>query len=463
LNPPPPAAGRAIMKKNLLLVNPWICDFAAFDLWAKPLGLLIISNILKSLGIGISVIDTMDRHHPAMLDHPGKDRTHGTGKYFSQKIEKPEVLKDVPRHYQRYGMPPEVFQACLNSEKKPDAVIMTSQMTYWYPGVFECIRILKQQWPGTPVILGGNYARLLPEHARTLSGADHVYSGIDMEETIILAGKVLGLELNAAEFKDFKNWPVPDFSGYRQPGYFVLSTSLGCPFRCDYCSTPVFYPHFCQNDPENVCDQIASLHQMTGVTDLAFYDDALLVKASSHLVPLLKGLKERGLNLSIHAPNGLHPRFITPEIADLMRQSGFRSLRLSLESSNDQLLKKSDNKISCDEFVQAVKNLQEAGYKQSDLKTYILLGVPGQKPQDVMDTADWVFEAGAVPVLTEYSIIPGSKDWNTQAVSRGWDRMDPLLHNNSLFSVMSGWWDWESEDRFKQKVKRRTASLQASS
>ena len=32
----------------ILLINPWIYDFAAYDLWSKPLGLLYIAALLKS-------------------------------------------------------------------------------------------------------------------------------------------------------------------------------------------------------------------------------------------------------------------------------------------------------------------------------------------------------------------------------------------------------------------------------
>jgi hypothetical protein len=34
--------------KKILLVNPPVYDFAAYDLWAKPLGLLYLSSLLKA-------------------------------------------------------------------------------------------------------------------------------------------------------------------------------------------------------------------------------------------------------------------------------------------------------------------------------------------------------------------------------------------------------------------------------
>ncbi|MGD2036453.1 MAG: B12-binding domain-containing radical SAM protein, partial [Desulfobacterales bacterium] len=49
---------------HILLVNPWIHDFAAYDFWAKPLGLLYLAALLRSHGLSVSYIDCLDRFHP---------------------------------------------------------------------------------------------------------------------------------------------------------------------------------------------------------------------------------------------------------------------------------------------------------------------------------------------------------------------------------------------------------------
>jgi len=61
--------------------------------------------------------------------------------------------------------------------KKPDAVFVTSMMTYWYPGVFETIDTIRRVIPKVPVVLGGNYATLCCDHATKHSGADIVVKG----------------------------------------------------------------------------------------------------------------------------------------------------------------------------------------------------------------------------------------------------------------------------------------------
>ena len=114
------------MSKHILLVNPWIYDFAAFDLWLKPLGLLYLSSILKKYDFKISLIDTMDRKHPSMQKHPSKDKNYGTGKFYNETIDKPAILNFIPRKYRRFGMPPDIFLHNLQQIKNPDIIFITS-------------------------------------------------------------------------------------------------------------------------------------------------------------------------------------------------------------------------------------------------------------------------------------------------------------------------------------------------
>jgi hypothetical protein len=48
---------------NALLINPWICDFSAYDLWSKPLGLLPDADPLLHNNIAFSYLYGQDRLH----------------------------------------------------------------------------------------------------------------------------------------------------------------------------------------------------------------------------------------------------------------------------------------------------------------------------------------------------------------------------------------------------------------
>lgn len=94
---------------HILLVNPWIHDFAAYDFWAKPMGLLTIAGILRQHGLAVSYVDCLDRFHPRAPTTSPTAR-YGRGPYLKTPIARPPGLNDVPRRYSRYGIKPQWLQ-----------------------------------------------------------------------------------------------------------------------------------------------------------------------------------------------------------------------------------------------------------------------------------------------------------------------------------------------------------------
>ena len=172
------------MAPSLILINPWIYDFAAYDLWSKPLGLLYLAGYLRACGFDIHLIDCLSVHHPAWKPKamPAR-RIYGTGKFLREKADRSPALKHVPRSYSRYGIPKQLFVKTLKEVEHPAAILVTSLMTYWYPGVTEAIAAAREVHPRTPILLGGIYARLCEQHAIATSGADRVVT-VAMKEVV---------------------------------------------------------------------------------------------------------------------------------------------------------------------------------------------------------------------------------------------------------------------------------------
>ena len=66
-----------MLKGRLLLINPWIYDFAAFNLWVEPIGLLSIASILREHGYELDFIDCLDRYNPELLKLQGLSEPKG--------------------------------------------------------------------------------------------------------------------------------------------------------------------------------------------------------------------------------------------------------------------------------------------------------------------------------------------------------------------------------------------------
>ena len=448
------------MSKNILLVNPWIYDFAAYDFWLKPLGLLYLGGLLRANGHRISLIDCLDPHSPFMLAKDVKAprrHAHGHGRFFRKVIDKPECLKMMPRSYCRYGIDPDVFQLELRQHPETDLVMITSMMTYWYPGVFDAIRIIKKEMPRTPVVLGGKYASLCYDHAVSFSGADFVIPGRGEKQMLKMMEDLFGESpvFNPPE-DDLDALPYPAFDLIRKLDQVSVTTSLGCPYRCTYCSSHLFNKKFLRRDPFKVADEIEYWQANFAVKDFSFYDDALLVNPEGMIMPLLAEIKKKNLSCRFHCPNGLHLREINADLSRLLFDSGFKTIRFGFETADFTLQKDTGGKVQNDELRAAVIHLKNAGYETDDIGIYLLCGIPGQKAADVADSINFVRQCGAKPVLAEYSPIPGTRMWTDAVSASSFDiEREPLYHNNTLVSCRNDDFSYEAYIRLKEILKKK--------
>lgn len=421
---------------RFLAVNPWIYDFAAYDLWSKPLGLLNIVSHLKNSGHEIHLIDCLDRHHPAIKKISptacGNQKNFGDGKYYCEEIVKPHILKDIPRTYKRYGLPIDILHKILKKEKDPDAILVTSGMTYWYPACIEVIRMLKERFGDTPVILGGIYANLCYEHAKSNSGADIVYKGSSIHGIFDIISKTLGKKINRTD--PIKNI-YPSYELYDKLPYITLKTSSGCPYRCTYCGWHLSEKRFVQQDVSYVIGEIEYFYKKYNVRNFAFYDDALLYNADDHLLKILNGIIKKKIKANFHTPNGLHNRFLTKKLAYLLKKSGFVRPRLALETSSKKRQMETGKKTTNKEFKNAIQHLKSAGYGPGEIGVYILIGLPGQDINEIKHSVNFVKDMKVRISLEEYSPIPGTPDYKRSGLKPD---ADPLLHNNSIFPIYQG-------------------------
>ncbi len=429
---------------NILLVNPWIHDFAAYDYWAKPIGLLYLASILREHGCKVRYVDCLNRFHPDIKKHI-QSKQDGRGSYLKTLIPKPEGLEDIPRNYSRYGISEEMFRKDLSDVPKPDLILVTSHMTYWYPGLFETIRILRNTFPSAPVLLGGIYATLCHDHAVKHSGADRVFSGPGEK---LISEIIEEYTLFTADIKfdpdDIDSYPYPAFDLENKIAFIPVLTSRGCPFSCSYCASHFLNPRQMIRTPESVINEIKHWNEKYEVEDFALYDDAFLTDAQNHAIPILEGIIGAGINVRFHTPNAIHIREITKQTADLMFKAGFQTVRLGLETTLFDNRSRLDKKVSESEFRQSISFLKGAGFSKKQVGAYLLVGLPGQETESIIESVKTVKEIGITPVPTYYSPIPHTGLWK-QAVlcSRYEIESDPIFTNNAILPCRKEGFSWE--------------------
>jgi hypothetical protein len=428
------------MTPKILLVNPPIYDFAAYDFWLKPYGMLSTAGRLRGRA-NFKLFDYMDRLHPfAKKQHLESDRWN-RGRFYCQQIPRPKPLESIPRYFRRFGLPRNIFQDFLIQQGSFDFVFIQTTMTYWYQGIREVIEDIRKVYPQAKIILGGNYITLCSNHAEKL-GADFLVHGINLEPL----------------WEYLRITPAPDqpplWELYKQLEVGVLKLTEGCPFKCTYCSVPKVYSQFKTQPLGHSLAELELLCSL-GVKDIAFYDDALLFNADKVLIPFLSEVINCRIKVNFHSPNALNARFITKELAELMTRAGFKTFYLGFESASQQWQKRTGSKVFSDELAQAVKHLIAAGAEPAYITAYQILGHPHIEIQKLEDSMHFVNNLGIRGMLADFSPIPGTLDgeYCRQLI----DMDEPLMHNKTAFPII--FMGFDESNRLKDLQRKLNHSL----
>ncbi|MHC4645917.1 MAG: B12-binding domain-containing radical SAM protein [Planctomycetota bacterium] len=429
------------MVPKILLVNPPVYDFAAYDFWLKPYGLLSVAGCLRGRA-DVRLFDYLDRFVPFVARQKATQSDRwGRGRFYCERVSAPTPLRDIPRYYRRFGLPRTLFHDLLATQGPFDFVLVQTMMTYWYPGVREVIEDIRTKCPHAKIVLGGNYATLCPQHAKS-SGADLLISGSTLEPLW--------------QYLDL----TPDITqpalweAYSAPTAGALKLSDGCPFNCTYCSVPQVYGRFKRRPAEQALAELLLLVKC-GAKNVAFYDDALLFEAQTVLVPFLEEVLRRNITVNFHSPNALNARFITKELAELMLRAGFKTFYLGFESTSRLWQQQTGTKVYSEELATAVEHLTTAGAQPQNITAYQLLGHPAVDTQQLEESMRFVNKLGIRGMLADFSPIPGTPDGDA---CRKWVNMDePLMHNKTAFPIIMLGFD--QTNRLKDLQRKLNRSL----
>jgi radical SAM superfamily enzyme YgiQ (UPF0313 family) len=432
---------------KFLIVNPWIYDSAAYDFWLKPMGLLYISAMLKKQGHQVQFIDNLDRHTKGIEKYKKpKDKYYGTGKFYTKTVEKPKIINFIDRKFKRYGMPEELFEEKLKSIGRIDGIITGITLTYWYYGGKKTVEKIREFYPDTPLFLGGIYANLYPDHSRkTFNDLNtHIINGNGVQSL----NQVLKY-YNTEMINDY-DWfeeILLDYSEYKKISYAVILSSIGCPYKCTYCSTPNMW-RFKYKSLDKIRQELGMiLKNHPNIKNIVFFDDAFLLRPD--LEDMLFMLKD--FNVNYHLPNGIHAHRINQKLSDLLKEAGFKIIKLGYETSNPDMQKKTGNKVTNLDLMNAVKCFKQSGFDMKNIGAYIISNLPGQKINELYEAIDFCLDLGINPNINEYTPIPGTKDY-LELIEKNIlpKNTDPLLLNNTYIPY---WWEKGISKQELEKVK----------
>jgi len=437
-----------------LLVQPWIADFAAYDFWIHPLGLLFVAGFLAQRGWSLDWLDLLAGARVA------PSRADGRGPLAARAFPLPDGLgaNRLPRagrSYRGYGISAGAARDRLATLARPDVILLTSQMTYWYPGVRAAVRQLRRRFPDVPLWLGGGYAALAPRHAAATPGVTGIVAERRLGPALETLSRALRLPPPTAEELE-RAQPAWGLVGATPHAAWL--TSWGCPGRCPYCATPATFGAWQARRHDVLLDELGQLARRQDVRHLAIYDDALLFRAQHHFLPLadaIRGDRQLRSRFRWHLPNAVHPRWIDRRVAAALAALEVDTLWLGAESFDAAWLQATGGKVTPEETAAAVAHLQAAGLPRRRIGAYILGGLPGQEDASVLSALAAEHRLGLRVALASYSPIPGTPSFTSLAASEPRLRQEPLWQNNTLREM-------ESPERWRalrDEVRRLNSAL----
>ena len=173
-----------------------------------------------------------------------------------------------------------------------------------------------------------------------------------------------------------------------------LTVAHGCYWKkCSFCDVSLDYiGRYETATATTLVDRIETIVNETGQTGFHFVDEAAPPKA---LKALAEELIRRQLNISWWG-NIRFEKTFTPELAELLAQSGCIAMSGGLEVASDRLLTLMKKGVSVEQVARVTKGFSDAGIL---VHAYLMYGFPTQTLQDTVDALEYVrqlFENGCI-------------------------------------------------------------------
>lgn len=318
---------------------------------------------------------------------PVSNRVFGTGLLRLATILDRNRIEVKYLHYY-------MLEEALNSnEPLPDAVAF-SAVCPTVPRCAELAKRIKEHSPKTKIMIGGVHVNLNPNVTKERFPIfDMLITGYEEQA----AEKIAGRPLIAipTPYVDYSLLPFP----LREYAINTFTT-LGCPFRCEYC-VDGRAPHFCASAD----GQIRELKKLLPERNLVHFFDSVLGYSADGLRRVCGELKKADHRLLLSCD--MRADMLTPELVRELEAAGFVEIRLGFESADAEVLSRNKRTLGKDTFLNQIRMVRENSSLYIAL--YSITGVPGtdRASQDrTLEFCDFLFRDKLVDEIKNAMYVP---------------------------------------------------------
>ena len=271
--------------------------------------------------------------------------------------------------------------------------------TYTYGHALKTLRRARaQSGPDVLYVLGGIGVTVNPEHllrgARGLADLGIIGEGeITLAEvvetymrggdpktvagTAYLAGGELVRQPERPFLKNLDSLPFSDFSIFDSVGdrmdEFPIMTSRGCPYNCIFCLNKILSKRtFRWRSARNVVDEIKEGKERYKYDAVYIWDDHFSLKRD-RAEEICRMLIDEKVGIKYYLPDGIRADTVTPEFANLLKESGCAGVSIGFEDANPETFVHIKKGEKYEDIVNAIEALKAA---RVPVRASMVIGLP---------------------------------------------------------------------------------------
>ncbi|MDA8430773.1 MAG: radical SAM protein [Geobacteraceae bacterium] len=164
----------------------------------------------------------------------------------------------------------------------------------------------------------------------------------------------------------------------RKKNFTALISSRGCPFNCAFCTHT--HQKYRVRSPENVVDEIELNFKRYNIRDFDIYDSTFTAD-EQRVIRICEEIRRRRLDVGFTVRSRVD--VVSGEMIDSLKSAGCHTIMYGIESSDPEILKMMNKRISPEQVMRTVSYTKQRGIKTLG---FFLFGFPGETRQTIEDT-----------------------------------------------------------------------------
>jgi len=167
----------------------------------------------------------------------------------------------------------------------------------------------------------------------------------------------------------------------RYHGYTAtnLISSRGCPYHCDFCSSPIFGQSYRERSPSNVYSELAEIESLG--YDRVFFSDDCFTLNPKRVREICEILIREQTDLQWMCLSRVDT--LTNDLAQIMSKAGCVQVFFGVESGSKRVLQIMNKKIDLEKVKNAIWAAHRAGIQTGG---FFILGYPGETDNSLLET-----------------------------------------------------------------------------